>query len=715
MQLNVETPAGPLYYQTAYQVTDDHWHLIDAVYDGTNSVTVYLDGQSLGTQTGAGTVGSASGVLVNGDGSGGGGFVGSVDEVAVYDSALTSTQVGNHFSASGNLRPGTPALVTPSYGGAAHTVTVSWGVPPPRGGHINYYIVEAYRSGVPVNAVAVPGSRTAIRMTGLVGGVAYTFRVTAENSFGFGPVGTSTKSFTPSGSSTYASTVLSDNPAAYYRLDDGVNVAADSSGNGHVAYYNLNNYHGSSSPGASAGALTNDPDSATSFTGYPCCMQMSVADPVAAGLPAASTAWTLEGWVETAATGPLEVVGLSGGGFFAGIAGPTQLAFVTPSTTLDFATPYEVTDGGWHLIDAVYDGSNSVTMYLDGQSLGTQTGAGSFSGSTGLLINGDGTGAYGFAGSVDEVAVYDSALSSTAINDHFTASGNTTPSAPSVVTATAGANKATVSWSASTATVPTGESAVTSYLVTAYAGSTPENATMVAASAMSVTISRLSGGTSYTFHVKGVNGFGYGSAGTSSAVNPTGSATTYASTVLGDGPSVYYRLDDGVNVAADSSGNGHFAFYNLEDYDGSSTPGGSASALVDDPDTSTSFTDYLCCSQMPVVDPVAAGLPTGSSARTLEGWVESSGSGYMVSQIGSVFRVGISGTTQVQGAALRSTPAERGLYAQAFVTLHGALARDRLQHGSGRCKTIRSSHLGERDQSTGINRIQGVSANVCVR
>ena len=646
-QIEVQTPTATLHYATPYQVTDDHWHLLDAVYDGTNSVTVYLDGQSLGTQTGAGSLGSPTGLLINGDGGGGGGFDGSVDEVAVYDSALTSTHIGNHFTASGNLRPGTPAVITPSYGGAAHTVTVSWGVPPPRGGHINYYIVEAYRAGVPVNAIAVPGSRTAIRMTGLAGGVAYTFGVTAENSFGTGPTGMSTKSFTPSGSSsTYASTVLSDSPAVYYRLDDGVNVAADSSGNGHIAYYNVENSDGSSVPGGGTGALANDIDSSTTFTGVACCWTMPVVDPVGTGLPAASTAWTVEGWVKTSNVGSL--VELTGGGFFVGIDGPTQIDVITPSTTLNFTTPYQVTDGRWHLIDAVYDGSNSVTMYVDGQSLGTETGAGSFSGSTGLLINGDGNGNLGFDGSVDEVAVYDSALSSTAINNHFTASGNTTPSAPSTVTASAGANQATVSWSASSATVPTGESAVTSYLVTAYTGSTPVNATMTAASTSSVVVSGLRGSTSYTFQVKGVNGFGFGSAGTSSGVTPTGSSTTYASTILGDSPAVYYRLDDGVNVAADSSGNGHFALYNVENSDGSSSPGGSASALVSDADTSTSFTGVACCWTMPVVDPVAAGLPTGSSARTLEGWVESSGAGYMVSQTGTIFRVGISGTTQVQ-------------------------------------------------------------------
>src|SRR5207245_11068274 len=112
--------------------------------------------------------------------------------------------------------------------------------------------------------------------------------------------------------------------------------------------------------------------------------------------------------------------------------------------------------------------------------------------------------------------------------------------------ATAGANQAAVTWQAPASN---GGSTITAYKVVAFAGTTAENATYVGGSATSVTMSGLAGGTSYTFQVSAVNGDGTSLPGVSAAVTPTGSSTTYASTVIADGPSVYYRWDD-------SAGNG---------------------------------------------------------------------------------------------------------------------------------------------------------------
>src|SRR5207245_152800 len=112
--------------------------------------------------------------------------------------------------------------------------------------------------------------------------------------------------------------------------------------------------------------------------------------------------------------------------------------------TIDFTTPYPVENSAYHHVVMTYDGAGTLTMYLDGQSLGT---AGVASLNTcacslnlGWTLNG-----------LDEGAVYPTALSATQVLTHFNASGNTRPTAPSNVSATAGANQAGLSWGASSA------------------------------------------------------------------------------------------------------------------------------------------------------------------------------------------------------------------------------------------------------------------------
>src|SRR4029077_14940362 len=102
-------------------------------------------------------------------------------------------------------------------------------------------------------------------------------------------------------------------------------------------------------------------------------------------------------------------------------------------------------------------------------------------------------------------------------------------------------------------------SSLTGYLVTAMQGGVAKNAVSTAATSTSVTMTGLQGATASNFQVQGANNFGLGLAGASAAVTPSGTATTYASTVLGDSPAYYYRRDDASAMVADSSGNARVA------------------------------------------------------------------------------------------------------------------------------------------------------------
>ena len=121
------------------------------------------------------------------------------------------------------------------------------------------------------------------------------------------------------------------------------------------------------------------------------------------------------------------------------------------------------------------------------------------------------------------------------------------------LSAVAGADKATISW-----TAPATGGAVSSYVVTALAaGLSPRNATAIPGTSTSVTLPGLTGATAYKFAVYGINTFGSGTTVTAAAsVTPTGGTHPYASEVLGDTPSLYFRFDETApTTALDSSGN----------------------------------------------------------------------------------------------------------------------------------------------------------------
>jgi|GEM_PF-2978975 len=102
----------------------------------------------------------------------------------------------------------------------------------------------------------------------------------------------------------------------------------------------------------------------------------------------------------------------------------------------------------------------------------------------------------------------------------------TAPTAPTGVSATAGDSSASVNWTAPA----NGGSAITSYTVTPYIGSTAQPSTIVSGNppATTATIGGLTNGTSYTFTVSATNAIGTGPASTpSAAVTPSPTPIAY--------------------------------------------------------------------------------------------------------------------------------------------------------------------------------------------
>lgn len=533
-------------------------------------------------------------------------FAGIIDEVAIYPIALSAARVNAHFVAAGDGPPSAPG--TPSATGGANQATITWTAAVPNGAPITSYLIttQATSSCTAANATSVLGTATSAMITGLPAGTC-AFTVAAINGFGYTSPAAATAAVTISGAaSTYPSAVFANAPVVYYRLGDSASPVADSSGKSNVASIN-----GSVTQGA-AGALPSDADTANTFGGG------YLQDQSFSSLPSGTSPRTYEAWIKTTANGDQVILNYStpGGCRYQangiGITGANQVEFTTQADcnagwfTLGFTSPYSIVNGAWHQIAVTWDGT-TVTAYVDGQPIGSQP----YNGNQGSvdangLIVGNLAGGRKFNGSLDEVAIYPSALTAAQILGHFQASGNSRPTAPTGITTLSGANKVTVSWNP-----VSNSSAVTGYLVTAYQGTTAKNAISASATSTSTTLSGLQGGTAYTFQVQAANNFGIGSVGTSAAVTPSGAATTYASTVQGDTPVYYYRLDDSSTLVGDSSGNGRVAYAS-----GTYTQG-APGALANDGDPAMTFTStsYVQFAQ-------GTALPSGTSPRTYEAWVK---------------------------------------------------------------------------------------------
>jgi len=95
-------------FSSSYNLFDDEWHHVAMVYDG-SSITLYVDNSSssgytdanIGTSVPSSTqsgAGADSRIASRGDIASGFFFEGSLDDVAIFNSALTSTQIADIYN-----------------------------------------------------------------------------------------------------------------------------------------------------------------------------------------------------------------------------------------------------------------------------------------------------------------------------------------------------------------------------------------------------------------------------------------------------------------------------------------------------------------------------------------------------------------------------------------------------------------------------------------
>lgn len=216
----------------------------------------------------------------------------------------------------------------------------------------------------------------------------------------------------------YSSEVLADSPLVYWRQGEASGTSVvDSSGNNRGGSYNNSPTLGVT------GLLTGDSDTAVTYngttqyaeSGFSSWMNVSVI--------------TLEAVIKTTATsGTVFGRGGSNRNYRIGISSGKAFIELNTGSFPILIGSTAVNDGNPHHIAGTWDGT-TIRLYVDGVADGTLASGGTLSAAGNVLRVAQRSGDSFFAGTVDECALYGTALSSTRIAAHATAaftSSNTT-------------------------------------------------------------------------------------------------------------------------------------------------------------------------------------------------------------------------------------------------------------------------------------------------
>jgi len=588
----------------------NQWYDLIGTRTSAGIVSFYVNGQLVATANDGGAALNNPAVNLGlgaaGNGSGQLPFNGSLDEVAVYPTALSASQVAAHWQAAGQM-PGAPTNVTAT--GGLNQATLTW-TPPP--GSVTAYTITPSVGSTLRTATTISGPASSATITGLSGGSTYTFTLVASNSLGSGPPSSPSNAVTVTGQTyPYAGTVLGDTPTAYWRLGETASTrAVDATGHGYAAIY-----AGGYTQGQPGGPL-GDPDPAVALNGS--------TGWVSAGNPPSlqiTGALTLEAWVKFTSTSAIQVVVNKGDGVSA--AGSAyELAWI-PGTGLGFQTfvgaaRYDADQnftpavGKWYYLVGTRTAGGQLAFYLNGKLASTGSDGGgalnNVAAGVGLGASGNGALQLPLNGTLDEVAIYPSTLSAAQVSAHWQA-GAPLPAAPINVQATSTVNnQATVSW-----TPATGGGVASTFVVFPQVGSTLRTPQSFPGSSNSAIVTGLSGGVTYTFTVIASNSVGNSPpSAASNAVTVAGTSYPYSGTILGDGAVAYWRLGETFGASAtDATGNG-----NMGTYTGGFTQG-QPGGVLGDPDPACAFDG---ASGFVGVPNATALRQTG--ALTLEAWVK---------------------------------------------------------------------------------------------
>ncbi len=402
VSFRTESATDHMLVNSTRTVTDGTWHQLVAVRSGT-TFTLYIDGAQESQSTAGAGFGSidATGQVTTIGAAACSGFYGfqylngTLDELALYKSALSAAQVLDHYN---------KARTPPSGGPATSYSYTSDGQVSQRGSDTLTWDGWGRLSGGSFNGQTL--------------------------SYGFDALGFR-RSRTGTGSVGYAQQVTADGPANYWRLGEtSGTTATDQIASNNASYqggFTLNQ----------TGALTGSGDTnpAVALNGSTGYAQAGSAVSFGSGN------FTVEAWVKTSTTGTDKMVVYnaqgsacsSSNGVWLRIDSANKAAFRAegPGGHAVFSSSASVTDGQWHQLVGTRSG-DTFTLYVDGAQAAQQTAAGLGSVDVSGQVTNIGSAFpcntfYGyqyFSGTVDEVALYKSALTAAQVLDHYNRARN---------------------------------------------------------------------------------------------------------------------------------------------------------------------------------------------------------------------------------------------------------------------------------------------------
>ena len=447
--------------------------------------------------------------------------------------------------------PGAVSGVSATAG--TQSATVSWSAPS-TGGAPTTYKVTPYIGSTAQTATTVTGAppATTATVTGLTAGTSYTFTVTPTNAAGSGPESSKSNAVTPT-APTAPGVPTGVSATAGLQSATVSWTAPSSNGGSPITGYQVIPYIGTTaqtpvSAGASATSATLS--GLTAGTAYTFTVQaINAVGPSPESSPSGSV-------TPTAPTAPGAPTGVSA---TAGVQSAT-VSWTAPSS-----------NGGSPIT------GYQVIPYIGGLA---QTPVSAGASATSATLNGL-TGGTTYTFTVQAINAVGPSAESAPSNAVTPATAPTAPGAPTAVSAVAGLNAATVSW---TPPSSNGGSAITGYKVIPYIGTTAGTPVSAASTATSVTVSGLTGGTTYTFTVVATN-----AVGSSAESSPSNAVTVLSATVPGAPTGVTATARSAAAVvtwtAPASNGNSAITGYVITPYVGSSahastTAGASATSAT---------------------------------------------------------------------------------------------------------------------------------------
>ena len=405
-----------------------------ATYDG-STIKLYVNGAQVGSKAVTGNITTSTDPLqIGGDSIYGQYFAGTIDEVRIYDTALTQSQIQADMSSpigSGSSDTEKPTAPTDLTANAVTSsqINLSWTASTDNVG-VTGYLVERCPGVGCSNFAPIPGtpSGTSFSDTGLSASTTYRYRVRAADAAGnLSDYSNTAGATTPSGGDPTPGLV------AAFAFDEGSGTTvADASGNGNVGT-------------VSGAAWTSGKyNSGLSFSGS--FSRVNVPDANSLRL---TTGMTLEAWVKpTTVTNNWRDVVYKGNDNYYLMATSTNAGrpaaggIIGGVNNASFGGAALATNTFAHLA-ATYDGA-TVRLYVNGAQVGSKAATGNIAASTNpLQIGGDSIYGQYFAGTIDEVRIYNTALTQSQIQADMSlpigslSSDNEAPSTPTDVIATA--------------------------------------------------------------------------------------------------------------------------------------------------------------------------------------------------------------------------------------------------------------------------------------